>query len=223
MNGIDTSTLPGLGPPPAGDSQGANTLGQAEFLEIMVAQIRNQDPFKPLENGDFIAQMAQFSTVEGVQSLNQAFEGLAGSLHANEALQAAALLGREALVPAFETELAAGQGLGGAVEVPFPAAGLSVEVRDASGAVVRRLDLGPQPEGLAAFAWDGLDGDGRPAPAGHYTVTPSGVRYDGRSEALQGLLAARVDSVTLAADGSGVALELQGLGSVGLDQVRRIN
>ncbi len=82
-----------------------NKLGQAEFLELMVAQLKNQDPFKPLENGDFIAQMAQFSAVSGMDKLQSSFDTLAGSLQSNQALQASTLVGRSVLVPASQAPL----------------------------------------------------------------------------------------------------------------------
>ena len=75
-----------LSPPPAQESGG--DLGQEDFLTLMISQFRNQDPFEPMDNGDFLGQLAQFGTVNGIEQLNSAFAGLAGSIQSDQALQA---------------------------------------------------------------------------------------------------------------------------------------
>jgi len=106
--------------------ENAARLGQEEFLELMIAQLQNQDPFEPMENGNFLAQMAQFGTVSGIQELQQSFESLSSSLVSNQALQAAALVGRQVLAPAGVAILEEGGGLQGAVELPAASPAVSV-------------------------------------------------------------------------------------------------
>ncbi len=72
-------------------------LGQGDFLKLMVAQFRNQDPFEPMDNGEFLGQLAQFGTVDGIGKLNGAFQALSQSLHTDQALQAANLVGHTVL------------------------------------------------------------------------------------------------------------------------------
>ena len=75
-----------------------NELGQEEFLMLMLTQLQNQDPTKPMEDGEFIAQMAQFTTVEELGGMSKSIENLASSLTSSSALQAATMVGRSVLV-----------------------------------------------------------------------------------------------------------------------------
>jgi hypothetical protein len=107
MAGIDATTLEqaGLARAPTADARANDKLGQEQFLKLMITQLNNQDPFKPLESGEFLGQLAQFGTVSGIQDLQQSFQGLAGSMQSNQALQAAGLVGRSVYVPAQEAWL----------------------------------------------------------------------------------------------------------------------
>ena len=104
VNGVDLASL-GLTQPKA---EKKNELGQDAFLELMVTQLKNQDPFKPLDSGEFLGQLAQFGTVQGLSGLQTSFDGLASSLVSNQALQAASLVGRTALVESDHGAIAAG-------------------------------------------------------------------------------------------------------------------
>ena len=89
-----------LGIPASGQPapRGSNELGQADFLELMVAQLKNQDPTKPMDNSEFLSQMAQFSMVNGIEGLNTSFSSVSESILGSQGLQAATLLDRQALV-----------------------------------------------------------------------------------------------------------------------------
>jgi flagellar basal-body rod modification protein FlgD len=194
-------------------------LGQEDFLHLMLTQLKNQDPFKPMESGEFLGQLAQFGTVQGLAMLQTSFDGLASSLVSNQALQASTLVGRSALVGASELVVDAGAPVEGAVELPTASSGVTVEIRDAYGQTIRTLELGPQAAGLATFVWNGLDGDGEPVPAGSYTFRAT-YRADGKSVAAETLLRAPIDSVLLGADGFSV--ELRGIGEMPFTAVREI-
>ncbi len=195
-------------------------LGQEQFLELMTAQLENQDPFKPMESGDFLGQIAQFSTVQGIGDLNDAFAGLSQSLVSNQALQAANLVGREVLAPTGVAALRQGGSLRGNVELPAASGEVVVNVYDQSGQLVRRLDLGSQTAGPVAFQWDGLKNDGQFAPPGTYFISAE-ASMDGRFEAVETLLASEVRSVTLSNSG-GLLLDLDGIGSLDFSEVRQI-
>ena len=195
-------------------------LGQEQFLELMTAQLQNQDPFKPMESGDFLSQIAQFSTVEGIGDLNDAFTGLSQSLVSNQALQAANLVGREVLAPTGVAALRQGGSLRGSVELPAASGEVVVNVYDQAGQLVRRLDLGSQPAGPVAFQWDGLKNDGQFAPPGTYFISAE-AGMDGQFEAVETLLASEVRSVTLSNSG-GLLLDLDGIGSLDFSEVRQI-
>ncbi len=146
-SGLDFSGI-GLAPPPAARK---DELGQEEFLNLMITQLKNQDPFKPLESGEFLGQLAQFGTVSGLAGLQTSFNSLASSLVSNQALQAAGLVGRTALVESDTAALPAGGIVEGAVELPATSGRVVVEISDATGEVVRHIELGGQAEGLVRF------------------------------------------------------------------------
>lgn len=215
--------LAALGLRRAEDAQPAKQeLGQEDFLKLMITQFRNQDPFKPMENGEFLAQLAQFSTVKGLEDLNSSFGELSSSVVSNQALQASTLLGRDVLVSRSNSALAAGAGLSGAVELTSGAGEVIVQISDANGAIVRQLSLGPQAAGLARFQWDGRLVDGSVAPAGEYTVKASTIAAGGLQTAAQTLVDARVESVTMSAGQRGMSLSLRGIGEVSFSDVRSI-
>ena len=103
---------------PGGTAPANDDMGQADFLKLMTTQLRNQDPFEPLENGEFLAQIAQFGTVTGIQELQQSFGDLSSALQSNRALQASVLVGKQVLVEGSQAELGADTPLRGAVELP---------------------------------------------------------------------------------------------------------
>ena len=195
-------------------------LGQGDFLKLMTEQLKNQDPLKPLESTQFLAQLAQFSTVSGIQNLNSSFSTLSTSLNSNQALQAASLVGERVLVPSDTGVLAASGNLDGAVDVPTGAGDVAVDVVDASGATVRSMDLGTQAAGLAHFSWDGVNATGTRAAAGTYSLRAH-TSVGGQSQSLSALAVGRVDSVTL--NGSdGLVLNLTGMSPVAFNKVRQI-
>jgi len=195
-------------------------LQQEDFLELMVAQFANQDPFKPLENGDFLGQLAQFGTVSGIEELQNSFETVAASLHTDQALTASALIDHEVLAPGNIGVLDAGGSIQGAIELANSAIGVDVRITDAAGVQVGRIELPTQSAGLASFEWNGLTESGQPVAPGLYRLeavaTGAGV-----NEQLPVLVQARVGSVSLGGSG-GVLLDVEGLGELTLDQVRRI-
>lgn len=195
-------------------------LGQADFLKLMTTQLQNQDPFKPMENGDFLTQIAQFSTVSGIGDLQTSFDKLGESLVSNQALQAANLVGRKVLAPTGLAALPQGGSVQGTVELPSASNNVVISVVAPTGQVVRRLEMGPQAAGSVAFKWDGLKDDGQFAAPGTYLISAEAA-FDGRNEAAEALVASQVRSVTLGNDG-GLLLDLEGVGPLDFSQVRQI-
>lgn len=198
-----------------------NTLGQEQFLELMVAQVRNQDPFKPLENGEFLSQIAQFSQVSGIQDLQNSFSQFANSLGSNQALQASALVGRDVFIPGDIATLTPGESFDGVVAIPEPASDVSVSIYDPSGQLVKTIQLGASPAGTATFSWDGTDEAGQGVPAGPYRVEAN-ANINGDSVTIGTLVSDTVESVTISRNGQGTVLNLSSLGSVGLADVYEI-
>jgi flagellar hook assembly protein FlgD len=117
-------------------------LGQSDFLKLMLTQFKNQDPTKPVDSAQYVAQLAQFSQVQGLADLNSAFKTLSDSVTSNQALQASSLLGREVLVPGSIATLAQGGTLSGAVDLPQSSGRVTVNIIDGSGSIVRQINLG---------------------------------------------------------------------------------
>lgn len=206
---------------PAGAVTGVGQkLGQADFLRLMTEQLKDQDPLKPMDSTQFLAQLAQFSTVQGIDSLNTSFGTLSTSMNSDQVLQAAGLVGKGALVKSDTGELGATGSLAGAVDVPSGAGAVSVDILDASGATVKSISLGTLPQGLAQFSWDGTNSNGARVPAGSYAIRAHGT-IGGQPQALDTLAVGRVDSVSLDPT-SGLTLNLAGMSPVALNQVRQI-
>ncbi|NOX76230.1 MAG: flagellar hook assembly protein FlgD [Gammaproteobacteria bacterium] len=196
-------------------------LGQADFLKLMVTQLQSQDPFSPMENGEFISQMAQFSSVTGLSDLKQSFDKLATSLQSNQALQASSLVGRTVMVPSDTGILPTSGGMAGSIDLPSSSSGVTLTVKDSVGQTIRRLELGPQAAGDVYFRWDGLTDAGISATPGRYFISAE-ASLDGKTVALETLTSASVDSVTLGRGGQGLTLNLTDGNTVDFASVREI-
>lgn len=202
---------------------GRSDLTQADFMRLMTEQLKNQDPLKPLSNAEFVSQMAQMSTAQGVGDLRGALNSMAQAFNGDQALRGAALIGRRVLVETDRLGLvaAADGGLRAEGVAAAPAAGLlSIEISNANGVLVRRLQVQAQGAGDVAFTWDGTDGNGQAVPPGTYRMRA--VFGEGRQTQAVGTAAlAPVESVTL--DAQGLFLNLSGLGAAPLSAIRRIS
>jgi flagellar basal-body rod modification protein FlgD len=197
------------------------TLGQEQFLKLMTTQLQNQDPFKPMESGDFLGQIAQFSTVNGISKLQESFATMASALQSSQALQASTMVGREVVIPRNDFPLAAGGSVDVGTTLPEAAGNVRVTVTDRSGQVVRQALLGQQGAGALSWRWDGLTDSGSNAPAGQYAISIEALNGGGE-EALQPTVRARVDSVTLGRNGLGATLNVAGYGAVDMGDVLEI-
>ena len=199
----------------------SNDVGQEQFLKLMMAQMQNQDPMKPMENGDFLTQIAQFSASKGIADMSDSISSLTQSLASNQALQASSLIGRVVLAPSDTGFLEPGQGMGGSVELPSSTLDMNVSIYDQSGAVVKTIPMGQQASGDIYFAWDGTDEAGNIMPPGLYNIQAN-ANINGQNQAMQTMVASRVESVSVGKGGQGVSLNLAGLGSMDFNNVREI-
>lgn len=195
-------------------------LGQEAFLELMLAQLKNQDPLKPMENGEFLGQIAQFSTVTGIQELQESFSSFSSSLTSNQALQASSLVGRSVVIKSDKGVLNE-TGLTGSVDLPTRTDELKVGIYDSAGQLVRELSAEQQAAGLIPFTWNGQDENGNAVSQGVYTIKAT-ARVAGEPLALDTYTDARVSSVTLGSAGEGLSLNVEGLGSLQLADVKQI-
>jgi flagellar basal-body rod modification protein FlgD len=196
-------------------------LGKNEFLELLVTQLNNQDPLSPQENGEFIAQLAQFSTVEGIETLNSSMNSLVGGFQSSQALQASSLVGRSVIVPTTVAQVDTQSTFKGSMNLPYYSPNAYVNVYDSAGAVVNRVNLGAQQAGSVSFMWDGTDSSGNKLAPGTYRFEAEAY-IEGEPRALNTFLPANVDSVTLGQNGGEMQLNLAGIGLVPLSKVQVI-
>lgn len=191
---------------------------QNRFLKLLVTQMQNQDPMNPMENAQVTSQMAQLSTVTGIDKLNETFKALSDSMRGNQSLQAAGMIGRDVLLDGNNLSLNNGRA-SGAVDLPDIADQVEISITDPSGVLVRNLSLGPHNSGIARWEWDGVDNDGNTVKDGNYSFSVKALRQDENIGALP-LQSGRVVSVTQGSEG--VTLGVGQQDDIALSQVRQI-
>jgi flagellar basal-body rod modification protein FlgD len=201
----------------------AATLGGTDFLTLMLAQLKNQDPTSPVDSNTFLSQLAQLSEVQGITSLNTSFSALSNSLSSSQALQASSLLGHQALVNSSTATLAAKGAIAGAVNVPQTTSQVVLNISDSSGALVGQINLGAQPAGLASFSWNGTEGNGSQAPPGQYTLSAQYAGATSGGTAATTLVTGTIESVSMGAGSTGLTLNVAGVGSVPFSSVQQIS
>lgn len=197
-----------------------SSLGQADFLKLMTEQLKNQDPLKPMDNSAFLGQLAQFSTVQGIETLNTNFSTLSSSLTNDQMLKGAELVGHQVLVPSTSLAISADGSTTDGVVIAPSAGDITVEIKNDSGETVRKLSLTATGNGEVPFSWDGKDTSGNALPAGTYKATATHLTAAGASTSLNTYVNATVDSVTVGS--SGLYVNLANLGSTPIDNVIRI-
>ncbi len=126
--------------------------GSERFLKLLVTQMRNQDPLNPMDNAQVTSQLAQISTVTGIEKLNQTVAALSGQMLQSQALQGAGLIGRDVLLEGNQLAFADGKGSAG-FELASPADAVKIEILSPAGRVIDTLDLGAQNSGRSGFEW----------------------------------------------------------------------
>lgn len=210
--GTSTSSANGLSGSSASDLQ-------SSFLTLLVAQLKNQDPTNPLQNNELTTQLAQISTVSGIEKLNTTLGAVSGQLNNNQSLQASTLIGHGVMVPG--TTILAGNETTTpfGVELAQAADKVTATITDKSGVVMRTIELGGLSAGVHTFSWDGKLNDGTTAPDNAYNVSIS-ASSNGTQLVAQPLNFALVNGVTKSANGS--LLDLGTYGTTTLDEVRQI-
>lgn len=188
------------------------------FLKLLVAQMKNQDPLNPLDNAQVTSQMAQLSTVSGIEKLNASLQSMSTSFAASQSLQAAGMIGRGVLVPGSELSLNDGKAVGG-YTLDQPADEVVISIKNAAGSLIHTENMGEQKTGDILFQWDGITDAGTNAPAGVYSFEVSALQ-GGKKVAVNPLAIGLVGSVSLNA--SGVMLNTDVMGSVEVSKVKQI-
>lgn len=198
-------------------------LKQEDFFALLSQQLSMQDPFKPVDNDQMIAQMASFSTVDGISNLNKEILNLNGVMSSSQALQASGLVGRKVLVPSNTGALSAqSNGIHSVVSTPQPVDKIEVRIEDASGQLIRTFSVDGKAGGNVDVKWDGLDKNGKPALDGNYSIKASG-KVDGQAQDLPVSTYAHVTSVSLGNATTGAILNLRGIGGIKLSDILAVS
>lgn len=193
-----------------------------DFLKLFVTQLKNQDPLEPEKGADFLAQLAQFSTVEGIKNMEQSLTNVANALSSSQALQATSLVGKKVEVLTNQATLTTGETVKGSIVLDNKVDNLAMEIRNSSGEVVKTYEYGSQSKGDFPFTWDGLDANGQPAAPGKYKLTVKG-DISGTETQLSTYVASNVESVSINKNGQPLGINITGLGQVSIDDVKAIS
>jgi flagellar basal-body rod modification protein FlgD len=196
------------------------SLGIDSFLTLMTAQLKNQDPLKPLEGTEFISQLATFGTVSGVQEMQTSLETLAASLRSTQTLNGSTMVGRDILASTDTIQHTQGGTVSGQIDVPAGTTALQLRITDSAGAVVREIQL-ETGAGTQNFTWDGLRSDGTQAESDEYNVEAVAT-VQGQNGSLEVLMSGHVASVSIDATGTNLTLNTAALGAVEMADVRRV-
>jgi flagellar basal-body rod modification protein FlgD len=220
-NGLNSSLY--WQPETVAESDGSNqTLSQEDFFSLLTEQLANQDPTKPVDNDQMVAQMTSFTMADGIEQLNDKFSDFATSMTSNQALQASSLIGQEVLLQGDIGYISAeGQGVDGVVISEQSVQNLEITIENEVGEIIKTINAGTQAAGNIEFTWDGTDASGNTMPVGNYVVRAQG-DVGGESIVLPTAVNRHVDSVSLAASSQGIILNLDGNVSVTLDDVIQI-
>lgn len=206
----------------SGANNAAQSMGQADFLKLLTTQMTHQDPTNPMENGEFISEMAQFSTASGIRDLQTLFKDFATSISSDQALQAASLVGRNVSAVSSEGLLSAGGTVSGEFELPASSDNVKVQiVNPQTDQVIRTIDLDSQSAGSVAFEWDGMDDEGQVVNPGVYKVEAY-AKLDGKNTQLTTNINSKVQSVTMGSGSSGLTVDLVGIAPVKFNDIKRI-
>ncbi|MCL2895304.1 flagellar hook assembly protein FlgD [Brenneria tiliae] len=194
---------------------------QSQFLTLLVAQLQNQDPTDPMDNTELTSQLAQISTLSGIEKLNTTLGSISGQLDTSQALQASTLIGHGVLISGNSIVVGESSSITPfGIELDSAASNVTVTIKDASGNAVRTVSLGEQSAGVQTYSWDGTDDSGAAVAEGSYTYTVTATSSSGSSVVATPLKYALVYGVNTSSDGATLNLGLAGTAS--LSDVKQI-
>ncbi len=203
------------------DSVSSKNLAQQDFLRLMVAQVQYQTPVQHQENDELLSPLTQFNTKDGITKMQESVLQMASSLQSNQALQASALVGRKVLINSNNLSLAAEGNVNTVIDMPTGINNLTASIYSELGVLIKTIVLEQTEPGFFPFNWDGTGQNNERLASGKYTVRVMGTFKEQEIE-LKTMISANVDSVSLGQNGEGLKLNVSGVGSVTLDQIRQI-
>ena len=203
----------------AAGAAGAVPADKDKFLTLLVTQLKNQDPLNPLDNAQLTSQLAQMSTVTGVNQLNTTLQSLTSSYQSSEAVQAAGMIGHSVLTAGNTLALSNGSAVLG-VDLGSAADSVKITIKNDGGVAVHTIDIGAQAAGTVPLQWDGKDDDGKQLANGNYSysvvATQGGVALTNATALALGTVG------SVSTNAQGVKLNVTGIGAVSLADVKQI-
>ncbi|CAB3630828.1 flagellar hook capping FlgD N-terminal domain-containing protein [Achromobacter pestifer] len=219
MTTVDQNTsTTGLGLAQTGANGSSTAQGlQDQFLKLLVTQLQNQDPLNPMQNAELTSQLAQISTVEGINNLKNTMLAISGQIDVSQSMNAVAMIGKGVLIPGSKVKVGVdGENAAERVVTPYgldlqaDAQKVQVRISDANGAVVRTIEMGEQKTGVYTLNWDGKNDSGVAMEAGAYTVSVLATDGDGKKVNAEVLSYGQVKSVAYSTNGLRLDLGLDG-------------
>ncbi len=202
----------------ASKTESSAAATEDRFLKLLVTQMKNQDPLNPMDNAQVTSQMAQLSTVSGIDKLNATLQALSDSMSIGQSLSATSMIGHGVLISGSAITLTDGKAIGG-IELPQPADSVKVLITDAAGNTVSTLQMGAQKAGVTPLAWDGQTDAGTPAVNGRYEFSVEAM-LAGKKVDANALSFGMVNAVTPGKNGA--TLDVGSAGSVAMSAVKQI-
>jgi flagellar basal-body rod modification protein FlgD len=203
MNGTSSSTS-ATGSTSSTSGTSASDL-QNTFLQLLVAQLKNQDPTNPMDSSQMTSQLAEISTVQGISNLNTSLSSLSTQLTAGQSSQAASLIGSSVLASGNSITVASGKTGEFGVTLPSDVTDLQINVTNSAGTIVNTIDLGKQSAGTIPVSWTPVDSSGNALADGTYTISATGTSGSGAVTPTT-LVGATVESVVSQSTGAGLVL-----------------
>jgi flagellar basal-body rod modification protein FlgD len=221
MTTIQTNTVdPALLTAVNGSSVSKTSTQEAQdrFMTLLVTQMKNQDPLNPMDNAAVTSQLAQLSTVSGIDKLNASVTAMSANFQSAQNLQAANMIGHGVIAPGSAIGLTDGKAIFG-VELPQAADKVEISIKDASGNTVRKMSMGVMPAGVNTMTWDGKTDSGATAANGVYKFEINASSADTKLDATS-LSFGLVSSITSSLQGA--KLSVANIGDIGMTDVRQI-
>ena len=188
--GTDTSTTT------SSSSSSKTSLGQDAFLQLLVTQLQYQDPLNPMDDKEFVAELAQFSSLEQLTEINSGIENLATQNEQQQVMGAVNFIGKTIEATGTAVSLSDGKATPVTFTLPQDAETCMVNVLDTSGQIVRTVDLGATSAGKVEFTWDGKDYDGNVMADGQYQVAVTATDADGNTMTVSSTMTGTVQGVS---------------------------
>ncbi|WP_316714810.1 flagellar hook assembly protein FlgD [Sphingosinithalassobacter sp. CS137] len=192
---------------------GRTEMDQSDFLTLMTAQLKNQDPFEPVDNSQMVAQMAQFSSLAGISEMNSTLKAISERLGGTTTADALSWVGKTVLVEGDTAYPRTDGTMGGTIVLGADASDVTVTIENGDGAILKTVQLGARSAGAIDFEWDGTTDSGDAPGAGPFRIRVGAMNAEGETVEATPLVWAPVTAVAFDAGGEPV-LTLPGIGQI---------